>query len=398
MANTYYLHLNRKEYIERWNDVKDYLVDYEGEPYQQKMREALKATLEGAIHAELVGYLRAKPHERTEGRFDYRNGTYRRGLVTSYGYLGMLEVPRCRKKGFKTKVFRCYQRRWKEVDEYIQGIFIAGVSTRETGLVLKKLMDYKPSASTVSAVIKLLDPAVKQFHRQPLTDSYRYLFLDGVWVKVSGYKVVKKVLLIAYGVKHDGTREIIDYRLALSESEREWGGFLSDLYRRGLTGDTLKLLIIDGGKGLRAAVDMVYPHIGIQRCWVHKLRNVSLRLRARYREACLAQAKKIYAAKCHREALARLRSWVRRWQIDAPEAVVCLKKDIEELLTFFGENQKLWIKLRTTNAIERTIRELRKRIRPMCSFANNPSCDRIVYAVVKKHNISMEGRLLWKPE
>jgi transposase-like protein len=318
--------------------------------------------------------------------------------VTTSGYLGMLEVPRCRKKGFKTTVFRRYKRRWKEVDDYIQGIFIAGVSTRQTGLALKALMGCKPSASTVSSVIKLLDPEVKQFHRHPLTDTYRYLFLDGVWIKVSGYKVVKKVLLIAYGVKHDGSREVIDYRLASSESEREWGAFLSDLYRRGLTGDSLRLIIIDGGKGLRAAVDMVYPHISIQRCWVHKLRNVSLRLRARYREVCLAQASKIYRAKCYRDAVARFRAWARRWQESAPEAVICLKADIEELLTFFKENRRLWTKLRTTNAIERIFRELRKRIRPMCSFANNASCDRIVYAVFKKYNDTGKDRPLWKPE
>lgn len=398
MANTYYLHLNRKEYIERWSEVKDLLTDYEGEAYKQSMRQALKRTLEGAMHAELVGYLRAKHHQRTEDRFDYRNGTYHRGLVTTYGYLGMLEVPRSRKKGFKTTVFRLYKRRWKEVDDYIQGIFIAGVSTRQTGLVLKELMGCKPSASTVSAVVKLLDPEVKQFHRRPLTDTYRYLFLDGVWVKVSGYKVVKKVLLIAYGVKHDGSREVIDYRLASSESEREWGGFLSDLYRRGLTGDSLRLIIIDGGKGLRAAVDMVYLNIAIQRCWVHKLRNVSLRLRARYRQACLAQARRIYQAKSYRDAVARFRGWVTRWQECAPQAVACLKADIEELLTFFREDRKLWTKLRTTNAIERIFRELRKRIRPMCSFANNASCDRIVYAVFKKYNTTGEGRLLWNPE
>jgi transposase-like protein len=207
---------------------------------------------------------------------------------------------------------------------------------------------------------------------------------------------VKKVLLIAYGIKHTGQREIIGFRLAGSESASEWESFLWDLYRRGLKGDKLKQITVDGSKGLLVATLSVYPHVPRQRCWVHKLSNIARRLPAKYRAECLAGARKIYLATNYRKAYAQFRSWAREWQGLVPKAVECLEEDLEELLTFLKEEPGLHSKVRTTNAIERLFRELRKRIRPMCSFANKESCERIVYALFKKYNNHWEERPLWK--
>ncbi len=190
--------------------------------------------------------------------------------------------------------------------------------------------------------------------------------------------------LVAYGIKFDGTRELIDFRV--SKSESDWEVFLRDLYRRGLTGERLRMIIVDGGKGLKAALDMVYPHVKRQRCWVHKLRNVAHRLPARYREDCLKGARKIYLAKNKTEAIKSFKVWKQKWAKVVPKAVICLEEDLEELLAFFDEDKKLWSKLRTTNAIERIFRELRKRTRPMCTFSNVQSGDRIIYALFVKYN------------
>ncbi|MCX8014988.1 MAG: transposase, partial [candidate division WOR-3 bacterium] len=88
--------------------------------------------------------------------------------------------------------------------------------------------------------------------------------------------------------------------------------------------------------------------------------------------------------------------WVRRWKGLAPEAVRCVEEDIEELLNYFKEAEWLRKKLRTTNVIERVFRELRKRTRPMCSFADSASCDRIAYAIFNKYNKQWENKPLWK--
>lgn len=376
-----------------WAEVKDYYVDWEKEAFAEPGRKLLKRMLEHAMKAEVLGYVKRPRYQRSKVFIDYRNGYYHRNLVTSMGLIPRLRVPRVRKRGVRTKVFRSYQRRWKEVDEWIRGVFIGGISTREMSWVLRDLLQARISASTVSAITKQLDYQVRLFHRRLLKDEYVYLFLDGV-VKtvVSCGKAVKKVVLVAYGIKRDGRREVIDYRIANSESEAEWTRLLNDLYQRGFHGECLRLIITDGGRGLLAALDMLYPSVPRQRCWVHKLRNIATALPQRYQQECLKDAKSIYLASSYREAVQRYKAWCQKWRKKAPKAVRCLELDIEDMLLFFKQDRTLWIKLRTTNVIERFFKELRKRTRPMALFANTESCNRILYALFAKYNKKWEDR------
>lgn len=376
-----------------WAGVKDYYVDWEREAFAEPGRRLLKNMLENAMKAEVLGYVKRRRYERRTAVVDYRNGYYHRNLVTSMGLIPRLRVPRTRQQGVRTKVFRRYQRRWKEVDEWIRGVFIAGISTREVGWVLKELLNARVSASAVSMITKQLDHQVGLFHRRLLKDAYVYLFLDGVVQKVvSCGKAVKKVILVAYVIRRDGRREVIDYRVAKSEGEHDWTVFLNDLYQRGLQGEQLRLIITDGGRGLLKALDMLYPHVPRQRCWVHKLRNVTCYLPRRYQKACLSEVKQVYLASSYQAAVQRYKTWCRKWRRKAPQAVQCLEKDIEDMVVFFREDKKLWVKIRTTNVIERLFKELRKRTRPMSLFANVESCDRILYALVAKYNKKWEDR------
>jgi len=376
-----------------FSDVNILFTDNIEETISDYVIRGLKRLFEGAMKAEVQGYLKAQRYERTSERVDYRNGYRHRNLVTAFGLLKDLVVPRTVKGGYQTVVFRRYQRRWDKVNRFIREIFIGGVSTREVGWVMRSLLDKEVSASTVSSITKALDKEVSKYHKRPLQDEYIYLFLDGVVQRVvSCGRAVKKLVLVAYGIKRDGHREVIDYRLAKSESEHDWTVLLNDLYRRGLQGEHLRLAITDGCPGLHAALDMIYPHIKRQRCWVHKLRNVANYIPRRYQDECLSEAKGIYSAPSYRVAVKRFKLWCRKWRGRVPKAVHCLEKDIEDLLVFFDEDKKLWVKIRTTNMIERLFKELRKRTRPMSLFANEASCDRITYALFTKYNKKWKDR------
>jgi transposase-like protein len=233
----------------------------------------LKRILEGAMEVEVMGYLEiSRRYERSEGREGQRNGYYQRDLETELGLVRELDVPRTRDGGYRPKVFKRYQRRQEAVNDSIKDIFLAGVSTRRVGEVLKPLIRANPSASTVSEVVKSLDPQVKAFHHRVLWDRYRYLFLDGLTVRLkTALGGRKRLLLIVYGIRKDGRKELIAFRQAKSESEEEWTSLLNDLYRRGLEGASLELIITDGAPGLHAAIDMVYPYTPRQRCWVHSV-------------------------------------------------------------------------------------------------------------------------------
>ena len=128
------------------------------------------------------------------------------------------------------------------------------------------------SAQTVSKLTRDLDEAVRQFHQARLSDDYVYLFLDGVSLRVRRPAGRKRVqMLVAYGIRRDGSRHLLAFLRSQGESQADWEGLLEDLYRRGLEGRSLGLILSDGCAGLAAAIRTVYPRVRHQRCWVHKM-------------------------------------------------------------------------------------------------------------------------------
>ena len=148
----------------------------------------------------------------------------------------------------------------------------------------------------------------------------------------------------------------------------------------------MQLITTDGCAGLHRALDTVYPYIPRQRCWAHKLRNVAAKLRRSNQAECLLQVKKVYLAETRREATKMFREWAKQWRDVEPKAVKCLELDMDEMLPFLECPRPHWRKIRTTNAIERAFREVRRRTRPMSCFQNPASVDRIIFGVISNLN------------
>jgi putative transposase len=359
----------------------------------EMVRSQLKRLIEQALRAEQDRYLQLGYYEHAPvSRLDYRNGYYFRDLTTKLGVLCRLRVPRTR-QGFPSQVLPRYQRRQQAVNNLILQAFLRGISTRQVGQVLAPVLGAAYSAQTISNITRQLNEAVGQFHRRPLSDDYVYLFLDGVVLKVRDLaaKVRRRMVLVAYGVLPNGKRQILAYQLAHGESETAWGEFLQDLFLRGLTGRNLQLIVTDGGKGLRAALPLVYPRIPLQLCWAHKMRNIAGKVRLQ-EGSCVAEAAAMYRADNKTQAQQAFRHWKQHWEHRRPRAVACVERDLEALLNFFDTPAAHWKKVRTTNVIERAFREVRRRTRPMSSFSNTESCDRIIYGVISHLNSSWERK------
>jgi len=354
-----------------------------GEDYREAAGAALKDVLEGRMSAGIDRHL-ADMAER--GAVDRRNGVYPRWLLTELGDIE-LAVPRTRTWS-ALEVVRAYARRAAHIDRMILACFVLGLSTRKVAIALLPILGRRISAATVSQVGKTLDAAVTAFHRRPLKDRYAVLMLDGVVLaRKTGAGALRRPVLVALGLRPDGRKEIIDYRLAAAESAAEWERFLTDLFRRGLEGKALEMICVDGGSGLLAALPIAYPDVPVQRCWAHKIRNVL----GKVRKSDHAKVKTALHAVMNAETLAKARSAARRfadrWQEIYPKAVECLRADLDELLTCWRyptlEERK---KVRTTNAIERRFREVRRRTRPMGVFQDRTSMDRILFAVFTHEN------------
>jgi putative transposase len=337
-------------------------------------------------------YLGLQDYERSPGRHDYRNGFYRRHFLTVFGTL-VLRVARARGKSFLPRGLERFQRRADQVMLLIREAFLRGLSTRQVGRVMAILTGEPVSAQTVSKLARALDRLVKAFHQARLKDEWAYLFLDGVSLRVrrpSGRKRVQ--MLVAYGVKRDGTRRLLAFLRSQGESQAAWEGLLQDLYRRGLEGKHLELIITDGCAGLAAALQTVYPRVPHQRCWVHKMRNILEHVRKRDYEAVKGDAQAIYRAESRRQAEQAFGAFRGRWRDVYAGMVKRLERDLPELLSFFRFPRQLWRKLRTTNVIERCFVEVRRRTRPMVCFVNVASVDRIIYAIFNGLNENYQSK------
>lgn len=355
--------------------------EWEGD-FKPMARQALKKILEGRMEEEMTEFIGLERYDHAEDRPDYRNGHYVRHLLSEMGDLELL-IPRTRKGGFQPQLLDRYARRQRSIDEVLLACFCLGLSTRKAASILAPMLGEKVSASTISRIARDLDREVEAYHRHPLSDDYRYLFFDGVVLKSKGVvKVQKKILLCVFGIRRDGVQEMLDFYPAASESQAAWEAFLRDLYRRGLTGERCELIATDGGKGLHAALEIVYPRILLQRCWAHKTRNILDKVKKNDQEAVKKALHRISHAKNRSEAVRAYWRFASDWRKTWPKAVSCLEQDVDQLLTFFQiKEEKLWSRIRTTNLIERAFREVRRRTRPMGVFTNTDSLQRIVFAV-----------------
>ncbi|MGZ3397416.1 MAG: IS256 family transposase [Isosphaeraceae bacterium] len=356
-----------------------------GEGYRPLGRQALEEIIEAQMIAAVDRYL---DQLEADDPADRRNGYYRRHLLTELGDIE-LHVPRTRHYS-PVGVIRAYARRTREIDRVILAGFVLGLSTRKVGETLLALLGRAVSPSTVSQVAKTLDAAVAAFHRRPLQNRYQALMLDGVVLsRKTGAGALRRPVLVALGLRHDGKKEVIDFRLAASESAAEWEKFLADLYRRGLTGEGLDMICVDGGSGLLAALPSVFDCIPVQRCWAHKIRNVLNKVRNADQPRVKRALHKIMNAANAPAARSAARRFGERFADQYPAAVACLRNNLDELLTCFRyKTESARRAVRTTNAVERRFREVRRRTRPMGTFQDKTSMDRILFAVFTHENKS----------
>jgi len=202
-----------------------------------------------------------------------------------------------------------------------------------------------------------------------------------------------EVFLVAYGIHGDGRREILGFVLTDPEPAAAWEAFLADLKAGGLKGRALRLITTCGSKGLRKAVAEVFPLVRVQRCLVHKIRNVLATWRRRNEVAVARSLRAIWAATTRREALAAVKAFEAEWWVEEERACRTLKRDLHECLAYLDFPEEDHKEIRTTNALERAFREVRRRTRPMGVYVNAASADRIMFGVAEEMNERWRGAL-----
>jgi putative transposase len=362
----------------RWFGVKNIWKELQGE-----VKRYIKFRLERALVLEQRVGVGCGRYKRTHKRRGYRNGSYVRDLLTSYGWIEGLVVPRVREGGFSSEVLERYRRRQRQVDRVLLEAFLLGHSTRKTTRLFKRLFGDSISAQTVSNIVKELDQQVQQFHRRPVGDDYQFLYLDGLWITLSKPVKVKKVLLLALGVKSDGSKELLSFQLANSESESWWWGFLSDLKQRGLRGSNLEVIVSDEAKGLVKAIQALYPRSPHQLCTFHKANDIGQHLvDKRHRRRIISDTLYVFEGETETEVGQRLQAFCQKWSFKEPKVVRSFVRGFECCLIYLKYPDPLRTMLKTNNLIERKLQELRRRTIPMRTFNNSKSIERIIYGLI----------------
>ena len=373
------------QYVKR--NLGEFGISYQFDDFELQAQGIIQKLIQGCVNEEFALQVRAERYEHAPHRLDERQGTYERNLTTTFG-TSKIQIPRLRFNKVKIhySLFEKYQRRQKKFDKMVVLAMLLGLSVRKQRRFFRSFIGDAISHTTASKLIRTLEDGLQEFRTRPIEDKYKYLILDGLWIKVKdGNKLKEKVILFVLGVTLDNKKEIIAFKLAKGETEEEVTALLNDIYRRGLEGKQLKLIASDGAKGIRSAINMVYPYAKWQLCYVHKIRNLNKHIRHKInnRPGIMRQVRTIYDSKNKQQAIERFDKFCAFWQEHEPYAVKCFRDGFYDTLHYFEfmDDKNL---ISSTNHIERDLEEVRRRIKIQGYFKSDRSANLWVYGIISQ--------------
>jgi len=325
----------------------------------------------------------------------HRNGHRDRELMGTFGKT-TVSVPRARVEmadggttEWKSKALSAYRRRTKEVDALIAGSYLAGTNTRRVGRALASLFRGAVSKDTVSRVWRKIKADWDAWNKRDLsTEDILRLILDGTVVRARvDRKATAISLLIVLGIRRDGQKVLLAIRSMGGESEAAWRTVLDDLVARGLKKPALS--IVDGAPGLEKALTSLWADIPIQRCTVHKLRNLIAHAPKKFAEEIAADFSDMIYANTAKEVATRRKAFIRKWRLKCRAVADSLEEAGDKLFTFTRLPIAQWKSVRTTNAIERLHEEFKRRIKTQTVLPSAETAAMLFWGLLASGQITM---------
>ena len=364
---------------------------------EEAFRKLLQRTLNDILKVESQEQLQAAPYERSDSRLDSRNGLRDRELKTRIGRI-TLAVPRHRNVPFKTLIFDNYSRSEAALVTAMAEMVVNGVSTRKVSRVIESLCGTSVSKSSVSEICKNLDKEVESFRNRPLEGRYPFLTVDATYFRVrENNRVISKALMIAYGTNEQGHREILGFAAYRNESKDTWQDFLKSLKKRGLKG--VIMITSDAHEGIIHAISEVFPTVPWQRCQFHFSKNVVDKTPKKYQTGIRAELQEMFACNTLKEARNKKDQIIQEYQDVAETAMSCLDEGFESAMTAMILPLGMQRFFRTSNAVERLNKELKRRSQVIGIFPNEESLIRLMGSVlIEQNSLSQSGKVIFKKE
>ena len=383
-----------------------YLFDHWFDPIEaglrDRVREFIHAMIEGELDMALSRprYARhAKPSSGQAagavGVTGHRHGHRSRSLLGSFGQVE-IEVPRARLNTlggktteWKSKALRAYQRRTLVADALIAGSYLAGTNTRRVRRALASLFGGAVGKDTVSRVWRKVKTDWDAWNARSLAEEpIVRLILDGTVVRVRlDRKATSISLLIVIGVREDGQKVLLAIKSMGGESTEAWRTVLDDLIKRGL--QRPEFLIVDGASGLDKAIAAVWDGVSVQRCTVHKHRNLLAHAPERLHDEVTADYTDMIYAATPEEIEARRKAFIRKWRLKHHAVADSLEEAGARLFTFTRLPPSQWRSARTTNAIERLHEEFKRRIKTQTVLPSADTAAMLFWALLASGQINM---------
>jgi transposase-like protein len=356
--------------------LKEYLYNLGMEKDADFLRQSVELLSQLLMEAEVEQQIGAKRHERSEERSNYRNGTRKRSWETRVGEIE-LAIPKLRKGSYYPSLLEPRRPAEKALLAVVQEAYLKGVSTRKVDDLLKALGLTGIDKSKVSRICKELDQAVEAFRQRQLQESYPYVWLDALYLKVrQNHRVVSLALVIAVGVDEQGERHLLGFDLGGSEEEAFWLAFLRSLVKRGVK--RVQLVISDAHEGLKNALTQVFTGASWQRCRVHFMRNLLARIPHKDKKAVADAVRLIFDQPSRQSAVDQLRLLAENMGPIYPKAAALLLEAEADILAYKSFPNEHWRRIHSTNLVERLNREVKRRTKVVGVFPDQPAVIRLV--------------------
>jgi putative transposase len=380
------------------------LFDNWFDPIETALRTKVRGFIETLVEEELETALSRPRYGRRPGPTSdnaaapivgHRHGHRMRSLTGTFGPT-QIAVPRARLTGedgktteWKSKALRAYQRRTRAADALIASTYLSGTNTRRVRRALAALFGGAVGKDTVSRLWRKVKGDWDTWNARSLAEEpIIRLILDGTIVRVRLDKKATPIsLLVALGVRQDGQKVLLAVKNMGGESEASWRTLLDDLVKRGLK--TPELVIVDGAPGLEKALTALWSDIPVQRCTVHKHRNLLAHAPDRLHEEISADYKDMVYADTQQEIEAKRKVFIRKWQLKCPAVAVSLEEAGDKLFTFTRFPKSQWKSIRTSNAVERLHEEFKRRIKTQTVLPSAETAAMLFWALLASGQITM---------
>jgi putative transposase len=384
-----------EQLFENWFDpIESSLRDRAREFLQAMFEAELEETLARSRYARRVK-LSSGDLEAAPAITGHRHGHRSRSLLGTFGKVE-IDMPRARLNTcdgktteWRSGALRAYQRRTLAADALIAGCYLAGTNTRRVRRALGALFAGAVGKDTVSRVWRKVKSDWDAWNARSLAEEpIVRLILDGTVVRARlDRKATTISLLVVIGVRADGQKILLAIKAMGSESTEAWRAVLDDLIRRGLRRP--EFLIVDGAPGLEAAIAAVWNDAPVQRCTVHKHRNLLAHAPERLHEEITADYNDMIYAATREEVEARRKAFIRKWRLKHRAVADSLQEAGDRLFTFTRLPPSQWRSVRTTNAIERLHEEFKRRIKTQTVLPSAETAAMLFWALLAAGQISM---------